>query len=425
MKNCNKSFYIATLGCKINQYETEAIKEAWEKEGYKCEEDLSKAEFFILNSCAVTDRAVQDVRKSVRRAVKINPKIKVIITGCAAEIFEEELKRLPNIYMLVPQREKRALLAPFKKGIKNDFQINKFPRARAVVKIQDGCSHFCSYCIVPFARGKPVSRDPDEILKEIKRLVENGFKEVILSGINLGQFEFKGGDLWDFLVWLEDKLTDAYGLCVRMRLSSLDPGLLTEKALKVLERSKLICRHLHISVQSGSERILRLMNRSHYTPDLIRDFVYSLKEIWNIFGLSGDFLIGFPSETEEDFLKTYLLCKDLPFTHGHVFSFSPRPMTKAYNMKEQVDWKIKKKRNKMLRDLFEKKKKEFLNFLCKKRHILDVIIEDTKHLGGMSEYYVYCVFDRKIEPKWGDRVKAVAKEPVNDELIVEPLYEPS
>ncbi len=421
-------FHLFTLGCKINQYETEAIKEAWERYGFELEEDPRRAEWLIVNTCAVTDRAVQDVRKVVRRFVRENHKIKVILTGCAVSSFERELKDLPNIHMLVPQERKRELLVPFRDTFEVggcDFKIRDFLRARAVVKIQDGCSYFCSYCIVPYTRGRPVSRDPEDIKDEVIRLIENGFREIVLSGINLGQFKHNSEDLWDFLEWLEERIYRRYKDLIRFRLSSLDPSLLNDKALRFIEKSKLLCPHLHISVQSASERILRLMNRHTYKPSDIKRFINSLSNVWDVFGLSGDFLVGFPTETEEDFLETYKFCEELPFTHGHVFSFSPRPKTKAYNMEGQVDWKIKKQRNRKLRELFEKKKQKFIEFLCDKKRVLDVVIEeDGDFLGGMCEYYIYCRFEKSLKLKRKERVRAFALEPLKGEIKVG-MYESS
>ncbi len=409
-------FYIFTIGCKINQYETQALRESWLRKGYEETSEPQNAHIILMNSCAVTEKAVQDLRKLTRRFYRNNPQSRIIITGCAAEFFKEQLMSLPGVVALVSQKKKGYLnnlclkhvfdnkdielvkQDSYQKSNYQDFFISDFPRARAVLKVQDGCSQACTYCIVPMARGPSRSRDFKDISEEADRLVRSGFQELVLSGINLNQY---GEDLeqdidfWDLLHWLDKELYKKWKNSVRIRLSSLDPALLRAKGLKVLENCYLLCPHLHLSVQSASTKILQKMGRNHYDTKFIFDFLEKLRGIWPIYALGVDILLGFPGEMEEDFEQTYNFCQDIPLSYAHVFTYSPRPATKAAKMSGQVPEPKKKQRSKSLRELAAAKKQSFLRQISK-LDSLQVILEQTNPCLGLCEYYVLCYLQEEF-----------------------------
>lgn len=385
-----KTFFIKTLGCKINQYESQAIIEALEKKG-KVLTQPSQADVIIFNTCAVTQKAVVDLKKQINQIQKNKKSTsKIIITGCAAQVLKNKLSAWKHIDIIIPGQEKfKYFISPTSDSFPS---ISNYLRARAILKIQDGCSHKCTYCIVPLARGKSRSREPKAILEELKKLAEAGFKEIILSGINLRQY---GRDLspsldfWDLITFL-DKHFDFVQQQVRVRISSLEPKDLKAKALSVLAKSPFICPHLHISLQSGSNKILKAMGRGHYQVEDLVSFIEELKSLWPLFGLGMDLLVGFPGESESDFQETYELIKKLPLTYAHVFPYSPRPNTPAATFPNQVSKEDKKVRAQKLRELAQEKNLLFLKKL-KELPCLEVIVETAN--SGTSQYYQQIFFN--------------------------------
>lgn len=430
MSHRDYTFFLFTLGCKINQYETQAIREAWLQFGWQEMENPEQAGIIVINSCAVTARAVQDIRKMTRRFYRQNPLAKILIVGCAARPFAGELSSLPGVSAVVPQESKSALLdqtqvknclilgdtdkdkvfVPDKDSLGN-FCISSYPRARPVLKVEDGCSRFCTYCIVPYTRGKPKSRSGKSIWQEVQRLVTAGFQEIIVSGINLAQFSFDGqGDFWDLIYWLNRELERHFGQLARLRLSSLDPILMQDKALRVLEQSGLVCPHIHISLQSASAGVLRRMGRAHTSRQGLESFLAKLSSIWPDFGFGVDLLTGFPGETEEEFQETLSFCRQMPLTYGHVFTFSSRPGTKAAQMDGRVPKAVKKDRSLALRQVLAKKKMRFLNELSQKGQ-LELIVEQEQPCLGLCQYYTLC---------WLEDEQVF--EPKGSKILTNPLY---
>lgn len=432
-------FYIYTSGCKINQYESQSLREAWLKKGWTEVEQSIDAEVILINSCAVTHRAVQDVRKMTRRFYRQNSQSKIIITGCAARIFSEDLGSLPGVRALVPQENKDKLKQlPLEEHGSDywtsgeneqlrypDFNISDYPRARPVIKTQDGCSRFCSYCIVPYTRGPARSRSPEDIRQEIDGLIERGFQEVVLSGINLAQYRTNGNgsfDFWDLVIWLEEKLVKKYQDKIRIRLSSLDPVQLNQKALEILRDSQLVCPHLHISIQSASDKILARMGRGHYSAKDIDDFLNQLSKIWPIYGLGADFLVGFPGETDQDFEKSLSFLREHPFSYAHIFTYSARPGTKAASLDGRVSAKEKKLRSSILRKEAQEKRLRFMDNLIQDRLKVEVVLEQEQPYLGICEYYIVCNFSNQIESwKKRDRVRAVIVSRQGNDLLAEPV----
>ena len=456
------SFHITTLGCKVNQYESQALREAWLTLGWRETLRPSSAKVLVVNSCAVTAAAVADVRAAVRRLHAEAPLAKIIITGCSAQVVADQMLVLPGVAALVANDQKELFIkkpqafftalektdrfsqppAPFPHPARSKItpptftplSICDYTRARPVLKVQDGCSHGCSYCIVPLARGPARSRPPKDVLAELERLLEAGFREVILSGINLRQYSWQeasldGFDFWDLLNFLETNLPEKWQGKARLRLSSLEPGQLNAQALRLFAKSRLLCPHLHISLQSGSPEVLKRMGRGHYDPTSLLDFCTALRKIWPTFALGADFLMGFPAESGAEFEETFNLARALPLTYAHVFPFSPRPGTAAASLENQVPKDLRAQRAAAIRNLVEIKSEAFLQALCKSfaTRPLHMILENDPAFAkaesstGLCEYYVECVLPKA--PAWAKSRQCLAVRPLKVEggkLLVEP-----
>jgi len=416
-----RKFYISTLGCKINQYESEALAESWRALGMVEAAAPGDAQVLLVNSCAVTSRAVSDLRAQLRRLRKASPGARIVVTGCAAQVLRAELAAMPEVDEVVPQERKADLLSgpsglsgpfgPFGsgKGVAPlsdaparpfpPFEIGAFNRARAVVKVQDGCSHGCTYCIVPLTRGPSVSREPGQVLSEMRRLLDAGYRELVLSGVNLRQYgrdlpesakDGKPQDFWDLLARVEAELAPEWAGRARLRLSSVEPGQLDAKALDVLGASRLVAPHLHLSLQSGDPEVLRRMGRGHYRPEQVLEFLKGLRQAWPRLGLGADLLTGFPGETEAQFETTYAYCRELPLTYAHVFPYSPRPGTAAAHWPDTLPKVERTARAARLRTLAESRKRGFLKTLGALPE-LTVLVERAKGVGnGVCEFYAPC-----------------------------------
>ncbi|WP_320172552.1 tRNA (N(6)-L-threonylcarbamoyladenosine(37)-C(2))-methylthiotransferase MtaB [Maridesulfovibrio sp.] len=424
-----KKFWLTTLGCKINQYESESIRQRWLGLGYEQAESDAEAHEVVINSCAVTASALRDLRRTVRALNRRNPSAEIIITGCAAQVFAEDLADLPGVTEVIPQERKADLLRlgdssghESEKTVFQPFEIKDYQRARAVVKVQDGCSHRCTYCIVPITRGPSVSRNPEDVLSEIRRLLAAGFREMVVSGINLSHYgrEFPTPmDFWDLMEQIENEFGREWGGRFRLRISSLEPGQLDERALEIFSGSSLICPQLHLSLQSGDNQVLKRMGRGHYKAEDVIVFLDKLQQVWPVFGLGADILTGFPGETEEEFKNTLEFCSMLPLSYAHVFPYSIRPGTAAAEMKGQLDGALKKERGRILREAIELKKTAFLKKLCQ-RESLKVLFQDESK--GICEFYSTCELEHPFEgtvPR--ELVDVVPVKVLEDRLLVKLL----
>lgn len=378
-----KTFFLLTQGCKVNQYESQLIRESWIQKGYREIKNTEQADILLINSCAVTQRAIQDLHNFIRRFQR--PNAEIIVTGCAAQVFSKELKQLSGVTNVIPQFQKTKLW----QNSEQKEKITGYYRARAAIKIHDGCTHNCTYCIIPQTRGRSRSRDFASITDEIRNLFQNGIKEISLCGVNLrlfGQDLLPTCDFWDLLTYLENNLAE-FAPNHRLRLSSLEPSELGEKALGVLQKSKLICPHLHISLQSASDSVLRNMRRNHYKANDLLPFLQELRKFWPIFALGFDIITGFPGETDDFFIETLDFCRKSPLTYAHIFPYSPRPKTPAAHFPDQIFPHIRHKRAKELRYLVAQKKQDFLTTLSKQDR-LKIVAENSQK--GMCEFYVEC-----------------------------------
>ena len=365
---------IYTLGCKVNTYESEFVANELKKAGYVIKDFDDICDVYIINTCTVTNNSDSKSRKTIRQAIKRNPDACVVAMGCF--IAANKDYRENGLDIVIGNKDKAQIVSLLDEYFKNkevivknydkrlsefeDMRINEFPgRTRAFVKIQDGCDNFCSYCIIPFARGKCRSKKEEEVIEEVTDLVNNGYKEVVLTGIHTGSY---GTDLDTSFADLLNKLVKIKGL-ERLRISSIETTELNEEVLDVLRNSKVIVDHLHIPIQAGSDEILKAMNRK-YDLDFFFNKIKEIRDIRPNISISTDVIVGFPGETEELFEKTIDTCKKLEFSKLHVFPFSERHGTKASRMEGKLRGDVKKDRAKRLievsHELEEKYMKKFI-----------------------------------------------------------------
>ncbi len=394
------AFY--TLGCKLNFAETSTIGDKFLDRGYEIVGFNEPADVYVVNTCSVTEGAEKECRQIVRRALRINPEAFVIVTGCYAQLRPEEIAKIDGVGAVLGSKEKFNLfdyLKNFKKDIKPEIYVSPTEeldsfyssysteadsRTRAFFKIQDGCDYKCSFCTIPLARGRSRSANPKEVISEFKSLIENGYKEIILTGVNVGDY----GKNLDYNLY--KLLTDLLKIDgnYRIRISSIEPNLLTDEIIELVAKDERLCKHFHIPLQSGSPKILRLMQRRYKAEDYYR-LIHKIVNRIPDAGIGVDVIVGFPGETDEDFFDTYNFLKDLPISYLHVFTYSERPNTKAEKMPEQVAHEIRKKRNNMLRILSEKKRNEFYRKMIGKD--LTILLESENNNGfikGFSSNYV-------------------------------------
>lgn len=383
-----------TLGCKVNHYETEAIKEAFVSRGAEIVGEEDPADVYIINTCTVTNIADRKSRQFIRRAKKANPNAAIVVTGCYAQVASDDVAAMPEVDLIMGNNRKSEICGlvmeklAFKSSTaasaegsgasdSNRAEVLVTPRneltfyedlgkiksasdemSRAYIKIQDGCDRFCSYCLIPYARGPVRSRPAAEIVEEVRDLVEAGFREVVLTGINTALYGTEAGaecSLSELLTML-DELESSEDF--RVRLSSLEPTVVDKDNVEEIIRHRRLCHHLHLSVQNGSDSVLKAMNR-HYTRDEYLDIVFMLRSHDPLFGITTDIIVGFPGETDKDFEDTRDIVKKSAFGRTHVFRYSPRKGTAGAAMKDAVPEQIKKDRAEALESLGEKAAKAF------------------------------------------------------------------
>lgn len=379
----------STFGCKINQFESEELKKSFLSSGNTVVSFDEPADIYVINTCTVTGKSDYQCRQAIKSAIKRGNGAQVIVTGCYAETNPDAIKKLGGGTKIVGNSEKQLITAYA--GVAESISpsqmlpVVKGTRTRSVIKIQDGCESYCSYCIIPHARGKSRSIPPEEVIERFKALVEIDSPEIVLSGIHIGKY---GKDINSTLSLsaLVSELICLRG-STRIRLSSIEPREVTPEIINML--GKGLCRHLHIPLQSGDDEILKAMNRDysvHFYREIIRDVAAQVNDV----AIGADVIVGFPGESIEHFQNTVELIEDIPLTHLHVFSYSPRPGTIAFNMKNHVSDKNKKLRNEELRSIGLKKNYEFRKRCLGK--ILQVIIEPLQRgaemYSGMSDNYV-------------------------------------
>ncbi|MEQ9167325.1 MAG: tRNA (N(6)-L-threonylcarbamoyladenosine(37)-C(2))-methylthiotransferase MtaB [Fulvivirga sp.] len=430
------AFY--TLGCKLNFSETSSISRMFEDKGYKKVEFTDTPDIFIINTCSVTENADKKCKKIVREARKISNNAYVAIIGCYAQLKPKEISEIPGVDAVLGAAEKFQLIdlldgfvrpeqpkvlasdIEVATGFNNAFSIND--RTRTFLKVQDGCDYSCTFCTIPLARGNSRSNTIENIIKQAEEIVDSGVKEIVLTGVNTGDFGIRNGKREDRFIDLGRELDKINGL-ERIRISSIEPNLLTDEVIEFVAQSNKFVPHFHIPLQSGSDNILKAMKR-RYLSDLYVSRVNKIKSLMPHCCIGVDVIVGFPGETEEEFLKTYNFINELDVTYLHVFTYSERANTPAAEMDDVIPLKERNKRSKMLRSLSEKKRRYFYE-----QHlntIQEVLFEDDVENGmmhGFTKNYIRVA--AKYDPVLINEIKQLALKEIdhNGHVTAEELTE--
>ncbi len=394
-----KTVAFCTLGCKVNQYETNAMMQKMIEAGYKVVDFETKADIYIINTCTVTNMADKKSRQMLRRVKEINPEAILVAVGCYAQVAKEKLEQIPEIDLILGINEKNDIVKYVEQASKNTYvsdvlhqtefldfgDVTYTEKTRAVIKVQDGCNQFCSYCIIPYARGRIRSRKPESVIKEITDVAKEGIKEVVITGIHIASYG-KDFNTEYRLIDLLEEIQKVDGI-QRIRLGSLEPTLITEEFVTRLKKLSKICDHFHLSLQSGCNETLKRMNRK-YTTDQFRHVVELLRNAYPEVHLTTDVIVGFPGETEEEFNKTYEFLKEIKFYKMHVFKYSPRSGTVAAKMPNQIDGNIKEERSNKLIELSDENEKEYNQKYIGKE--VEVLLEEREgeYLKGHTTNYM-------------------------------------
>lgn len=424
------------LGCKVNAYETEAMQQLLEEAGYEIVPFQEKADVYVINTCSVTNIADRKSRQMLHRAKKMNPDAVVVAAGCYVQAAGEELKKDAAIDVIIGNNRKKDLVPLLDeyfagKHVEEDslidigktreyeaLHINKIAdHTRAFIKIQDGCNQFCSYCIIPYTRGRVRSRKPEEIMEEIKGLVDKGYREVVLTGIHLSSYglDLDGITLLDLMV----KIDKIQGL-ERLRLGSLEPRIVTEEFTRTLAGLRTICPHFHLSLQSGCDATLKRMNR-RYTTEEYEKGCQILRKYFDRPAITTDVIVGFPQETEEEFAQTIEFLKRIHFYEMHVFKYSRRAGTRAADMPGQLTENQKGHRSDVLLKLDQEMSLEYRrSFLGEEKEVLmeeKIVIDGTEYLVGHTREYVKAAIPWE-EGKKGAMITGTMASMLNDEVFL-------
>ncbi|MDE6356969.1 MAG: tRNA (N(6)-L-threonylcarbamoyladenosine(37)-C(2))-methylthiotransferase MtaB, partial [Eubacteriales bacterium] len=389
-----------TLGCKVNLYDTEAMIELFEKEGYKIVDFEEYADIYVINTCTVTNLGDKKSRQMIRRAKAKNPNSIIVATGCYSQVAPEEVEKIDGINIVIGTKNRLEIVNTVKKyqeenynevlntvsDIMKEREFERLSitdlknRTRAYLKIQEGCNKFCTYCIIPFARGPVRSRKPNDVLEEVKNLAKNGFKEIVLTGIHILSY---GVDLKEEKISFIDIIEEVHKIdgIERIRFSSIEPLVITDDFIKRIKKLPKVCNHYHLSLQSGSNNTLQRMKR-HYSKEDYEVAVNKLRANFEDVAITTDIIVGFPGETEEDFIESYNFIEKIKLTKIHAFPYSPKKGTKAASFPNQISNDEKANRNKKMIALGKKLNIEFLENMVGKT--VPVLFE-TKNENGLYE----------------------------------------
>lgn len=402
-----------TLGCKVNQYETEAVSELFENEGFAIVDKNEVADVYVINTCTVTSLSDSKSRQFIRKSKKENPNSSVVVMGCYSQVSPEEVEAIEGVDIILGTSERNKIVDLTKEYQQNkkkvnivrdihkdsDFQPINIERlkgmTRAYIKVQDGCNQYCSYCIIPYARGNVRSRSPIDVKAEVEKLCSNGFKEVVITGIHVASY---GKDLKNFkLIDLLEFIHDVEGL-ERIRLSSMEQSLIDEDFMSRVSKLHKFCDHFHLSLQSGSDTVLKRMNR-RYTSNEYLDKVNLIRKYYPRAGITTDIIVGFPGETEEEFQETLEFAKTVGFSKVHVFKYSKRSGTPAANRTDQVKEEIKSERSKLLIDLTDNLRYNYNNSFMNENVEILAEKENNGVFSGHTKSYMEVVVksDRNIK----------------------------
>lgn len=397
MMNTRVSFY--TIGCRLNQAETAILQQSFKEQGYQVVDVHSPADVIVINTCTVTENSETDTRKLIHKIVRQQPDSRIALVGCQAQLEREALLDMPNVQWVIGNSQKMEFARILRESyadlrpqvLTSVIQRRSFvnPAAgidrqhtRANLKIQDGCDFFCSFCVIPYVRGRARSRIFDDILKEAEQLALAGHREIVLTGINIGLYSYQGKTLVDVI----DALEKIDGIA-RIRISSIEPSTISMEILERMSQDSKLCRHMHIPLQSGSDLVLKAMRRK-YSVSEFSDFIQELYQRVPGVCLGTDVIVGFPGETEEDFERTCHLLSDLPFGYFHVFSYSDRPVARSRIMEPKVAREVIEKRSQVLRELSNRKREYYLERQI--GTVQSVLFEQQKAgwWSGLTDTYV-------------------------------------
>lgn len=413
----------ATLGCRVNVYESEAMTEKFIKDGYEVVSFEDFSDVYVINTCTVTNMGDKKSRQMISRARRKNPEAIVAVVGCYSQIASDEISQIEGVdvvlgtrnkgdivYWVNRTREEKKQVVEVNDVLKNkefeELSIEEYQdKTRAFLKIQDGCNRFCSYCLIPFARGAVCSKSPEKVMSEVRELSKNGFKEIILSGVHTASYGVDLEGNWD-LVKLLEEINKIDGI-ERIRIGSIDPTFFSEGVIEKIVTLEKMCPHFHLSLQSGCDSTLKRMNR-HYTTSDYKVVVENLRKYMPNVSITTDIIVGFPGETEEEFNTTYEFLKDIKLSKMHIFKYSPRKGTKAAEMEFQVDGNLKEVRSNQLVKLNAENEKAYMEkFLNTTEKVLyeEAIKGKEEHYIGYTTNYIkvisYCAkenLDGKILP---------------------------
>ncbi len=427
------------LGCKVNSYETEAMQQLLEEAGYEIVPFHEKADVYIINTCSVTNIADRKSRQMLHRAKKQNPDAVVVAAGCYVQAAAEELKADLAVDVIIGNNKKQDLVPILEEYFKDKsdsshvieisetheyerLSIHKIAdHTRAFLKIQDGCNQFCSYCIIPYTRGRVRSRRPDEVVAEVRELAAAGYQEVVLTGIHLSSYgvDFKEEEKKENLLSLIKQVHEVEGIR-RIRLGSLEPRIITEKFAQALASMPKFCPHFHLSLQSGCDKTLKRMNR-HYTTEEYAAGCEILRRYFDNPAITTDVIVGFPGETEEEFEETKAFLERIGFYEMHIFKYSRRAGTRADRMPEQVPEQVKSVRSEVLLKLEKQMSKAYReSFSGKKKTVL---LEEKTEIGGRAYMIGHTMEYVKAVVPYADNLKnkmteGILKEALNDEVLL-------
>ncbi|MBS5682067.1 MAG: tRNA (N(6)-L-threonylcarbamoyladenosine(37)-C(2))-methylthiotransferase MtaB [Clostridium sp.] len=435
------SFY--TLGCKVNQYETNAMEQQFIKNNYEIVENTQKADIYIINTCTVTNMAERKSRQMLRRVKEINPSAVLVVCGCYAQVAKNELEQIPEIDIILGINEKNEIVQIVENYMEKmaekdkrsqeaeiddvskqkeflDFgDVTYTEKNRAVVKVQDGCNMFCSYCIIPYARGRIRSRKIESVVSEIEKIANEDIKEVVITGIHVASygkdFDNENTSKKIRLIDLLEAINKIDGID-RIRLSSLEPTIVDEEFATRLSKLDKICDHFHLSLQSGCDETLKRMNRK-YTTQIYRDAVATLRKYYPEASFTTDVIVGFPGETDEEFAKTYEFLKEIDFYRLHVFKYSPRRGTVAEKMPNQIDGNKKEERSNKLIELSNStENKHNQSYIGKTVKVLFEEFEDGFFKGHTTNYMMVKVAgEEEQSDKFVNKILDVKIKENNDE----------
>lgn len=420
-----------TQGCKLNQYETQAMRELFSNHGYSIVDEDEEADIYVINTCTVTHTADRKARQVIRRTIRQNPDTFIVVTGCYVNRDSETISQLDGVDLTLPNREKHRIVEYLAntdacsiesaRDTRFNFEIGNFAdQTRAFIKVQDGCNSFCSYCIIPYVRGRSVSRSIESIVDEAKRLSGNGYKEIVLTGIHLMAY---GEDLSaDMNIADVIETIEEIDEIQRIRLSSIEPMNITDEIISRFVTFEKLAPHFHISLQSGSDAILHRMRRD-YTTVQYAELVDKIRKLFPDVGITSDVMVGFPGETDKHFSETCKFIEAMKFSQLHVFRYSAREGTAAADFTDEVSPKIAKERSQIVRDLGEKLYKDFRRKMLGKK--MQVLVEDSREgkrnwLAGFTGNYIRTILD--LSQNFANKIITVRLIELEDDFVVaEPL----